>query len=225
MNNELLARTGRRSDPLSDIVDQMERYCADHPRSPSAVRRPQLSRRGRTFVALLGRNLQSGIAGIGNTVEARCARSICSTCVHCNHRRERRNTDTKENRLDHPSHKAPARLPERGGYKFAVRRYFAVRTALTSGSPPPPSSDWRTRDGSIGLNCLEQSSAGTHYVMIGAMARKGKTKKATAGERAQQSYRTSGNKIDGAVIALIDINGTGHERKATTRPKQNPTSG
>ena len=70
MNNELLARTGRRPDPISDIVDQMERYCADHPRSPSAVRRPQLSRRGRTFVALLGRNLQSGIAGIGNTVEA-----------------------------------------------------------------------------------------------------------------------------------------------------------
>ena len=29
----------------------------------------------------------------------------------------------------------------------------------------------------------------------------------------------------GAVIALIDINGTGHERKATTRPKQNPTIG
>ena len=70
MNKQPLARTARRSDPLADILDRMERYCADHPRSPSAVRRPQLSQRGRTFVALLGRNLQNGIAGIGNTVEA-----------------------------------------------------------------------------------------------------------------------------------------------------------
>ena len=61
--------------------------------------------------------------------------------------------------------------------------------------------------------------------MIGVMVWKGKTKKAAAGERAQRSYRTSDNKIDGVVIALIDINGTGHERKATTRPKQNPTIG
>ena len=70
MNNQYRARTARRSDVLADIFNQMERYCADHPRSPSAVRRPQLSQRGRTFVALLGRNLQSGISGIGNTVEA-----------------------------------------------------------------------------------------------------------------------------------------------------------
>ena len=70
MNNERLARIAKRSDPLADLLDRMEHYCADHPRSPSAVRRPQLSQRGRTFVALLGRNLQSGIAGIGNTVEA-----------------------------------------------------------------------------------------------------------------------------------------------------------
>ena len=70
MNDELLARTSRRSDPLAEIFARTERYCADHPRSPSAARRPQLSRRGRTFVALLGRNLQSGIAGIGNSVEA-----------------------------------------------------------------------------------------------------------------------------------------------------------
>lgn len=52
-----------------DAAKEMERYCEDHPRSPSAVRRPQLSRRGRTFVALLGLNLQTGIAGIGNSVE------------------------------------------------------------------------------------------------------------------------------------------------------------
>ena len=70
MSNQYLVRTTRRSGPLVEIFDRMERYYADHPRSPSAVRRPQLRRRGRTIVALLGRNLQSGIAGIGNTVEA-----------------------------------------------------------------------------------------------------------------------------------------------------------
>jgi len=81
----------------------------------------------------------------------------------------------------------------------------------------------RGRAGSISSNCLEEPALGRHYVMIGAMVRKGKTKKAAAGERAQRPYRTSDNKIDGAVIALVDINRTGHERKATTRPKQDQT--
>ena len=35
-------------------------------------------------------------------------------------------------------------------------------------------------------------------------------------------YRTSDNKIDGAVIALVDINGRSHERKAPKRAKQIP---
>ncbi len=47
----------------------MERYCTLHPRSPSAVRRPQLSRRRGTFVVLLGHSLENGIVGIGNTIE------------------------------------------------------------------------------------------------------------------------------------------------------------
>jgi hypothetical protein len=47
----------------------MERYCILHPRSPSAVRRPHLSRRRGTFVVLLGHSLENGIVGIGNTVE------------------------------------------------------------------------------------------------------------------------------------------------------------
>jgi hypothetical protein len=47
----------------------MERYCTLHPHSPSAVRRPQLSRRRGTFVVLLGHTLENGIVGIGNTVE------------------------------------------------------------------------------------------------------------------------------------------------------------
>ncbi len=48
--------------------DEVERYCAEHPRSPAAVRRPKVMRRGLAFVALLGSTLEDGIAGIGNTV-------------------------------------------------------------------------------------------------------------------------------------------------------------
>jgi hypothetical protein len=47
----------------------MQRYCTLHPRSPSAVRRPQLSRRRGTFVVLLGHSLENGIVVIGNTIE------------------------------------------------------------------------------------------------------------------------------------------------------------
>jgi hypothetical protein len=51
------------------MKDRMERYFTLHPRSPSAVRRPQLSRRRGTFIALLGHSLDNGVVGIGNTVE------------------------------------------------------------------------------------------------------------------------------------------------------------
>ena len=51
-------------------MQEMERYCAAHPRSPAATRRPQLSIRGRTFVALLGPAIEEGIAGFGDTVQA-----------------------------------------------------------------------------------------------------------------------------------------------------------
>ena len=47
---------------------EFESYCAEYPRSPSAVRRPQLTLRGCSCVALLGSTLQDGIAGIGGTV-------------------------------------------------------------------------------------------------------------------------------------------------------------
>jgi hypothetical protein len=49
---------------------EMERYCAAHPGSPAAVRRPRLSIRGRTFVALLGPTIEEGIAGFGDSVRA-----------------------------------------------------------------------------------------------------------------------------------------------------------
>ena len=57
--------------------------------------------------------------------------------------------------------------------------------------------------------------------MIGVMVWKGKTKKAAAGERAQRSYRTSDNKIDGAVLTLVDIDGTkkGDAAKTENRTK------
>jgi len=47
----------------------VEQYFADHPDSPSAMRRPKVLRQGDIFVALLGRDVQHGIVGLGNTVE------------------------------------------------------------------------------------------------------------------------------------------------------------
>jgi hypothetical protein len=51
-------------------MEEMERYCTAHPRGPAATRRPRLSIRGRTFVALLGPAIEQGIAGFGDTVQA-----------------------------------------------------------------------------------------------------------------------------------------------------------
>jgi hypothetical protein len=50
--------------------ERMELYCIAHPRTPSAVRRPRLSYRSGTWVALLGSSVQDGITGFGPTVEA-----------------------------------------------------------------------------------------------------------------------------------------------------------
>ena len=49
---------------------EVERYCEEHPRSPTAVRRPRVMVRGRNCVALLGSTLEDGIAGIGSSVRA-----------------------------------------------------------------------------------------------------------------------------------------------------------
>jgi len=51
-------------------MEEMELYCAAHPRSPAATRRPRLSIRGRTVVALLGPAIEEGITGFGDTVQA-----------------------------------------------------------------------------------------------------------------------------------------------------------
>jgi len=44
-------------------------YYELHPRSPSAVRAPKLFMRSGVWIALLGRNVRDGIAGLGPTVE------------------------------------------------------------------------------------------------------------------------------------------------------------
>lgn len=51
-------------------LQRMEMYCEAHPRSPSAVRRPQILKRGKMWIALLGANVRDGIVGLGPTVEA-----------------------------------------------------------------------------------------------------------------------------------------------------------
>jgi hypothetical protein len=52
-----------------DEAALLGQYFVDHPRSPSAVRRPKVFRQGETFIVLLGRDVQHGIVGLGNTIE------------------------------------------------------------------------------------------------------------------------------------------------------------
>ena len=49
---------------------ELERYCEEHPRSPSAIQRPRVILRGRNVVALLGSTMDDAIAGIGSSVSA-----------------------------------------------------------------------------------------------------------------------------------------------------------
>lgn len=49
---------------------EVERYCKEFPKSPSALRHPRVMLRGKSWIALLGSTLQDGIAGIGSTVRA-----------------------------------------------------------------------------------------------------------------------------------------------------------
>src|SRR4029077_7856086 len=57
-------------DPTMEAIERMERYCAAHPGSPSAARRPQLFLRSDLWIALLGPSVEEGIVGIGHTVDA-----------------------------------------------------------------------------------------------------------------------------------------------------------
>jgi hypothetical protein len=51
-------------------MERIELYFRAHPRSHSAVRRPKLFLRARTWVALLGPSVDEGIVGFGATPEA-----------------------------------------------------------------------------------------------------------------------------------------------------------
>ena len=51
-------------------VEVMERYCAAHPDSPVAVRRPKLFFKSGTWIAMLGDNIADGIVGFGSSGEA-----------------------------------------------------------------------------------------------------------------------------------------------------------
>src|SRR2546430_1582399 len=57
-------------DSTMAAMERMERYCAAHPGSPSAARRPQLLFRNQLWIALLGPSVEEGIVGLGPTVEA-----------------------------------------------------------------------------------------------------------------------------------------------------------
>ncbi len=50
-------------------MQRVELYFMSHPGSPSAVRQPQLSLRGKTWRAVLGSNARDRITGFGSTVE------------------------------------------------------------------------------------------------------------------------------------------------------------
>jgi|ERR1043166_4703625 hypothetical protein len=63
-------RRGRIVNHAATAIEQMELYCADHPRRPSAARRPKLFVRSDLWIALLGPSLEEGIVGIGSTVAA-----------------------------------------------------------------------------------------------------------------------------------------------------------
>jgi hypothetical protein len=70
-NGITIFRNGQHvADQTLAAIQEMERYCAAHPGSPAAVRRPRLSIRGCTFVALLGPSIEEGIAGFGDSVRA-----------------------------------------------------------------------------------------------------------------------------------------------------------
>jgi len=53
---------------MKSMAREMDRYFQEHPGSASAIRRPRLYLNGPTFVALLGPDFRTGIAGLGRTV-------------------------------------------------------------------------------------------------------------------------------------------------------------
>jgi len=69
-HNGHIPRRRRVTDHAAEAMEQMELYCATHPGSPSAARRPRLLFRSELWIALLGPSIEEGIVGIGPTIEA-----------------------------------------------------------------------------------------------------------------------------------------------------------
>ena len=69
MNRRALRLLKVESDGDDEAILRVEQYSVAHPGSPSAVRRPKIFREGDIFIVLLGRDVQHGIVGLGNTVE------------------------------------------------------------------------------------------------------------------------------------------------------------
>lgn len=69
MNRRALHLLKVESDGDDEAILRIEQYSVAHPGSPSAVRRPKIFREGDIFIVLLGRDVQHGIVGLGNTVE------------------------------------------------------------------------------------------------------------------------------------------------------------
>lgn len=68
-NAELMSITSFRKNDAETVeaMAEFERYCEEHPGSPTAMRRPRIMVRGSSYVALLGSTLEDGIAGIGSS--------------------------------------------------------------------------------------------------------------------------------------------------------------
>jgi hypothetical protein len=81
MNKQQLHALDVRSNGDDEAVLQVAQYRVDHPASPSAVRRPKVFRQGDTFIVLLGRDLQHGIVGLGNTIANALRAFDCSTAM------------------------------------------------------------------------------------------------------------------------------------------------
>lgn len=69
-SNGQIPRRRRVMNYAAAAFEQIELYCAVHPGSPSAVRRPRLLFRSELWIAVLGPSIEEGIVGIGPTVAA-----------------------------------------------------------------------------------------------------------------------------------------------------------
>lgn len=96
MNNNGSPSRGRRIvDYATVAIEEMKRYCALRPDSPSTVRRPKLFVRGDLWIALLGPSLEEGIVGIGPTVGAALRAFDAQYLIARRPRNERATNSTK----------------------------------------------------------------------------------------------------------------------------------